>query len=154
MKKLVSWLVVACGLAATPALAQTVNYACQYVKMAGLNWENGSWVTGTFNNMQPFILTAVDKSLTPVVSDEAGDDSHPLQFATCLEPKESVVDIVDDEPILGLTQTCVVGPSVAVVFDFDNLTGVYSFMSGGTGPRNASRKDSLAISPFVCQTIK
>ena len=158
MKKLVSWLVVACGLAATPALAQTVNYACQYLKTAGLNWDNGHWVTGTFNNKQPFILTATDGSLVPLdIGGEGAFDAkfnHPIFLANCLEPEDVITDVVNNQPVSSPVQSCVSGTGEFFVFDFDNLTGTYSLSGGGTGPRSAGYKDSLVVAPFVCQTIR
>ena len=158
MKKLVTGLAIVLGVCAVPAVAQTVTYACQYVKTAGLNWENGRWIVGTFNNQQPFILTATDGSLVPL--DTGGEGAfdakfnHPLYLATCLEPEDVITDVVNNQPVSSPVQSCISGTGEFFVFDFDNLTGTYSLSGGGTGPRSAGYKDSLVVAPFVCQTIR
>ena len=54
MKKLLQGIVLTCAAVATPVMAQTVTYACQYLKTAGLNWEDGQWKSTVFENDPPF----------------------------------------------------------------------------------------------------
>ena len=153
MKKLIQGIMFTCAAVTTPVMAQTVNYACQYVDRGGLNWKNGQWIVGRFPTPQPFILTARDGRLVPpeITSDQ--QFSHPLAFAKCREPGDEVTGISDGKPVETRVQLCDNGGSV-LVFSFANLTGTYSDLLGGAGARNGNYKDSLTVAPFVCETIR
>ena len=158
MKKPLLGILLTCTVMATPVMAQTVTYACQYLKTAGLQWENGKWVTTTFNNRQPFTLTATDGSLVPVdIFDEGDFDAkfeHPLLNANCFEPEDVITDVVNGQFVSSPVQSCVVGSGEFFMFDFGNLTGTSSMTGGGAGPRNGRYKDSLVVAPFFCANMR
>ena len=153
MKRLLPGILITCATVTTPVMAQTVNYACQYVKKGGLNWEYGQWVVVRFPIPQPFILTARDGRLVPpeITSDQ--QFSHPLSFAKCREPRDLIAPDSDGKAAKTRVQLCDDGGS-ALVFDFENLTGTYSKLLGGTGARNHNYKDSLSVAPFVCDALR
>ena len=154
MKILVQGLVIASALVATPAMAQTVTYACQYVDNGGFRWKNGSWNLERFIKDQPFILTAVDGSLVPPDPSDA-TTSHPLFFAQCRPNIKAAVDLDEnDELVFTKVQSCDNGRGAALLFNFDNLTGAVSSIHGAAGARNGSYKDSVNVAPFVCDKMR
>ena len=147
MKKLVYGLVTACGIAVTPALAQTVTYACQYVKNGGLVWEDGNWRVGRFNTGNPFFLKTENGSLTPesvrgVFGQASGARSSPLEYvctpAVGIEPSH---------------QACINYIGTALSFSTTSMAGTVAMLTGGTQPKEDSRKDTLHVAPFVCTKV-
>ena len=153
MKKLLQGIVLTCTFTTAPVMAQTVNYACQYIVTAGLNWENGRWVVSEFHNRDPFILTAINEKLVPPEITSEQQLSHPLAFAECREPTAEVTGLSDDHPVKSRVQFCDSGGSV-LAFSFGNLTGTASELLGGAAARENNYKDSVFVSPFVCEKIR
>ena len=142
MKKLMHGLVIACGIAATPALAQTVTYACQYVKSGGLIWENDEWRPTLFHPDSPFFLKTENNSLT----------------------SESVVKVIGGLPTSGAVvctkalglqprQSCVNYRGKALSFSTTTLSGTIANLFAGTQPQDDAFKDGLSVMPFVCTKV-
>jgi len=147
MKKFVYGLVIACGIAVTPALAQTETYACQYVENGGLVWEDGNWRVGRFNTGNPFFLKTEHGLLTPesvgeVFGQESVARSSPLAYvctpAVGIEPTH---------------QSCINYLGTALSFSTTSLAGTVAMLTGGTQPKGDSRKDTLHVAPFVCTKV-
>ena len=154
LKKPLLGILLTCTVMAAPVMAQTVNYACEYVKTAGLEWKNGSWVVSTFDNMAPFILKTVDGSIVPPGFNSVGDESHPLYLAKCHEQEGLITGIGTSQTAYVVTQSCNDNEGNFLVFSFTDLTGSYSSTIGGVSPRNSNYKESLSVAPFVCETIR
>ena len=151
MKKPLLGILLTCTVMATPVMAQTVTYACQYLETAGLNWENGRWVATGFYNKDPFILTAIDGELVPPVpSDE--NMSNPLSLTQCSLPKQALTG-EPGEIVMSKVQSCSDGVGNTLLFNLENLSGAFSQMMGAVAGRGNASKDSLTVAPFVCETI-
>ena len=152
MKRLLPGILLTCAAVATPVMAQTVTYACQYIATAGLNWENDRWITNKFNNRDPFILTAIDGELVPPAPSEE-NMSNPLFLTKCLSPREALTG-EPGETEISRVQSCSRAAGSTLLFNFDNLTGAYSQMIGAASSRDQAYKDSLTVAPFVCEMIR
>jgi len=145
MKKLVSGLVVACGVAATPALAQTMTYACQYVKSGGLIWEGSVWRPTLFHADSPFFLKTEYGLLTPEsVTKVFGIDVDlwpPFEF--------ECTQAVGTPP----TQSCIDYLGRALSFSTTTMSGTVANLFAGTLPQRDAVKDTLSVQPFVCTKV-
>jgi len=116
------------------ALSQNKPLACQQDAVAGLNWDNGRWVTRRFNESK-FILVLQENKLT----------------------SESVAKAIDSFPnSINCTNTnpeilCYDRVGTIIYFNPQTLNGTLSRNFAGTMKGND--KDSLSISAFSCTTF-
>ena len=116
------------------ALSQNKPLACQEDGVAGLNWENGRWVTSRFNEKK-FILVQQANKLTIESA------------AKALNSYASLITCSNTDP-----QILCYGVSGEVIyFDPQTLNGAISKNFGGTMKGN--KKDSLTISAFSCEAF-
>lgn len=118
-------------IATTTSLAQT--FACQFVASAGLNWEKGSWVTSTFKKRSPFFIGLNRDGKT-----------------------------IDEKTIANLViaSTCTAEENISctgllgqfLYFSPLTLKGAYVTTLGSV-IHDDRQKDSLSISPFICQKM-
>lgn len=121
------WLFLITG----SSVAQT--YACQFVASAGLNWEKGSWVTSTFKKRSPFFIGLNRDGKT-----------------------------IDEKTIANLViaSTCTAEENISctgllgqfLYFSPLTLKGAYVTTLGSV-IHDDRQKDSLSISPFICQKM-
>lgn len=133
MKKLLSALLLT--LLGVSVQAQNKPLACQDVAAGGLNWENGRWVTSTFNT-DKFILVLQGNTLTKEsVGTAIGVDLVAFSEITCRTLRSRI--------------TCS-SFSHQLVFDPKTLKGGLSALFGSM-KEDGSSKDSLSVQAFSCQ---
>ena len=121
------WLFLMTG----SSVAQT--YACQFVASAGLNWEKGSWVTSTFKKSSPFFI-----GLNP--------DGKTIDEKTI--KNLIIVPTCTAEEFISCT-----GLSGQFLYFYPPaLKGAYVTTLGSI-IHDDRQKDSLSVSPFVCQKM-
>ena len=150
VKKLLKGMMLTCAAVATPVMAGTVTYACQYLKSAGLDWQNDRWVSTGFYPEEPFMLIAIDGELVPPTSN---DSSNPLSFTECKPPFVAPMGEPGSTAV-SRVQSCSDRAGNSLVFNLNYLTGAYSQIIGGASSRNQAYKDTLSVSPFVCEKIR
>ena len=116
----------------TNSLAQT--FACQFVASGGLRWEAGSWVTSKFRNEQPFFFTI--KAGAGVVSFK-GYELYEILHPTCHQKTGR--------------HWCGDLTGQSFYFSEDTQKGAISSLFGAA--QEKSDKDTLSISPFICQRM-
>jgi hypothetical protein len=125
-------IALASMLLANGAIAQNKPYACQEDAAAGLSWDNGRWVTSSFNEKK-FVLVQQGDNLTT----------------------ESVAKIFNN-PYLSNISCTIIKPEIlcfdisarVIYFNPDTLKGTLSRNFGATMTGN--QKDSLTVSAFSC----
>mgnify|MGYP000179031023 CR=1 FL=1 len=144
MKKLMHGLVIACGVAITPALAQTATYACQYVKSGGLIWEDSEWRPTLFHLDSPFFLKTENGSITlESVAEVFGGIGRPTPEALMCTKAIGTQS----------NQSCIYGLGQALSFSTTTLSGTIANLFAGTQPQDDAFKDSLSVMPFVCTKV-
>jgi hypothetical protein len=113
------------------ALSQNKPLACQEDAVAGLNWENGRWVTSRFHEKK-FVLVQQANKLT-LESVAKALDSYP-NLITCSNTNPRIL--------------CYGVSGEVIYFDPQTLNGAISRNMGGT--TKGDRRDSLAVSAFSC----
>ena len=114
------------------SLAQT--FACQFVASAGLQWEGGSWVTKTFKKDQPFFIGLNQDGKT---IDTKTISKKLLTYPTCDE---------------GAFISCFDGTGALLLFALSAMKGAYVQTIGSVIP-DSRPKDTLSVSPFICQKM-
>ena len=115
------------------AIAQNKPLACQVDKAAGLEWENGRWVTRTYNlNTNKFILVQTKDGLTTDSAAKALSNAFPEQVS-CIN---------------GSRSTCFDASGGYLFFDQKTLKGATSQMIGSIS--NGTEKDSVTVGVFSC----
>jgi len=118
-------------LASASSLAQT--FACQFVAAAGLDWENGAWITKTFNVANPFFISL-------------NTDGKTID-------KKSIAQLVVIPTCSGeIIITCSGASGAFLSFSPSALKGAYARTFGSITP-DKEGKDSVWISPFICQKM-
>jgi len=126
-------MLFACFLLSASASSLAQTFACQFVAAAGLNWENGSWVTKTFIERNPFFI-----SLNP--------DGQTID-------KKSIAQLVPIPTCAGeVIISCSGAAGAFLSFSPSALKGAYALTLGSVTP-DKERKDSIMISPFICQKM-
>ena len=118
------------------AIAQNKPLACQSDKSAGLDWENGRWVTVTFFP-EKFILVQTEDGLTTE------------SVAKALKTNELGLICRN----VGLSSThisCTDWYGVSLVFDPINLNGGVSHLDAAMGQGSRATKDTLSVDAFSC----
>ena len=163
MKKLLQGMMLTCAAVATPVMAQTVTYACQYVESGGFDWTDEGWKLKYLALQKPFFLTAVDGSLMPPVLDKSRINevdyleksfAHPLFGTTCKDPRIIAVGGEYDDT----TQACSGNDGQSLFFNFDALTGATSDLLGSVTPAQASehlgKVGNVSVATFTCQVVR
>lgn len=122
------------------SLAQT--FACQFVAAAGLRWENGSWVTSTFKKDPPFFLKIMPNG-----------DLTLESAATVLGGAHTCVTGIDERITCMSAKEGFLGVGQTLIFHPKTTSGGISYLLGSIEPNSASRKDTLVVSPFICQKM-
>lgn len=138
MKTKALMIALALGFA-PPAMAQKVVYACQYFASAGLNWENGKWVTSRFHTEQPFFLAS---------------ENGALQKNTVAKFFNSLPESVFCHRPNSRSQTCSDTFGDVLTFSVESMNGTYATTFGGTQNSTDRNKDSVAVSPFTCTKVE
>ena len=145
MKKLLQGILLTCTVMAAPVMAQTVTYACQYVKSGGLIWENSVWKSTLFHPDSPFFLKTEDGLLAPEsVTEVFGMDrdlSSPFAFE-CTQAAGT-----------SLNQSCIDFLGHALSFSTTTMSGTVARLFAGTSPQRKAVKDTLSLAPFVCTEV-
>ena len=118
------------------AIAQNKPLACQVDKSAGLSWENGRWVTVTFNESK-FILIQTEDGLTTE------------SVAKALKTVERGLICRN----VGLSYphiSCTSWYGDSLVFDPINLNGGVSHLDAAMGQGSRAIKDTLSVEAFSC----
>ncbi len=125
------WLLLVTG----STVAQT--FACQYVASAGLDWENGSWVTRTFHVGKPFFLnlTLDGKNI------EEKSIKNLIQSATCSVQNEALGFI-----------SCASITGAFLYFNPSIFRGAVT-RTLGAALGDVGDKDSVSVAPFICQKM-
>jgi hypothetical protein len=113
------------------ATAQNQPLACQGERSAGLNWENGRWVTSNFLTMK-FILVKAGNTLT--IDSVTKAINGFLPEVTCKNNGEQV--------------QCNGMSGNTLFFDTKILTGGIAKLYGSTNQGNA--RDSVSVEIFSC----
>lgn len=113
------------------ALSQNKPLACQEDAVAGLNWENGRWVTSRFIEKK-FILVQEGVNLTHESVAKALN-SHVI-LVSCKNTNPEIL--------------CSDSTGSVIYFNPHTLKGSMSKNFGGT--LDSNKKDSLAVSAFTC----
>lgn len=113
------------------SLAQTL--ACQFIATAGLKWENGSWVTKTFFDKQPFFI-----GLNP--------DGKTIDKKTVT--KLLTIPSCTGEQFI----TCSSVEGAFLYFSTDNLKGAYAATFGSVID-DSREKTTISVAPFICQKM-
>ena len=133
MKKMPLTLLIA--LCATPfangATAQNQPLACQTEAAAGLKWENGRWVSRTFEEPK-FILVQAGNTLT--TDSVAKAINSPPNQITCRND--------------GIRSECTDRLGSALFFDPRTLTGGLAQLYGSVMQSN--NKDTVSLQIFSC----
>lgn len=129
--KLVCAALISCFFS-THAAAQATPLACQVEESAGLAWEAGRWKVSRFQDKK-FVLVLEGKNLRAESVGKAIDGPT----ASCLVVFKDRVSCSD-------------GLGGHMYFDPRTLRGTIAQLLGGTVD-TTDRRDSLLVSPFVCQ---
>jgi hypothetical protein len=114
------------------ALSQNKPLACQEDAVAGLNWENGRWVTSRFIENK-FILIQQGENLTNESVAKAINNAYPNQvICKNVNPQISCSD-----------QT-----GTLIYFNPSNLKGGIARVFGSA--MSGDKKDTVAVSAFSC----
>ena len=113
------------------ATAQNQPLACQGEAAAGLKWENGKWVTRTFNEKK-FILVQTENTLT--TDSVAKALNSPISQVTCRDTKPQI--------------DCTDRTGGAFYFDPRTRTGGTAQLLGSTS--KGDFKDTVTVQIFSC----
>lgn len=130
------WLLLVTGI----SVAQT--FACQFVASAGLHWESSSWKTKTFLEEPPFFLQIMPNG------DLSRESAHAVvgPAYTCITgSNKRITCMAAKQGFFGNGKT--------LIFDPDTTSGGVSYLIGSTESNSADRKDTLIVSPFICQKM-
>ena len=137
MKKLQANILISLCLIflTTEVIAQNIPLACQGESAAGLDWENGRWVTKKFNTHK-FILVKAENSLTAESVAKALENPYANQV-TCrntlnTSPRTYCTDLSGE----------------FLYFDPKTLKGSIAILLGGS--LQASERDSVTVEVFSC----
>jgi len=129
----ISLLIVFCSVFFTNgAAAQNRPLACQVDQAAGLQWENGRWVTYKFETNK-FILVQAGKNLTNESVAKVLDNPYPNQI-TCMNSAPEF--------------TCFDSSGRTLYFNPISLKGGISSLFGST--EVGAKRDSVAVQVFSC----
>ena len=133
MKKILSVFMMM--LIGVSVQAQNKPLTCQDIAAGGLNWENGRWVTSTFNE-DKFILVQEGNTLTKEsVGKAIRGDIVPFSRISC----SAVGSLISCNSF-----------SRQLIFDPKTLKGGISALFGSS-MQDGSNKDSIYVKAFSCQ---
>jgi hypothetical protein len=140
MKTIKHLLLFAASLFTNITHAQT--FACQFVASGGLDWEGKSWILKQFNTEKPFALRVESNLLTKESAASAlgrrrWEDIDCKRHPVALQAGFSCTDYLGGYLI------------------FDDLKGLGAVTQalGAVAPLVGRPRDSITISPFVCQKM-
>ena len=123
---------------APEAQAQNRVLACQHLAASGLNWEQGQWRQARFRIEEPFALVLKDGNLDLDSVDKAmGSESGP----SCEKRARAFPSQI----------SCVGWSGTFLLFDTKTNRGTLTQSLGGIAV--SANRDSLTVSPFVCQPL-
>ena len=137
MKRLLHGFVISLSVITGPALAETVTYACQYVKSGGLTWEQGQWKATAFKTKPPFFLKTQNGSLT---LESVWQVFFPGQF----DRSKPYGPVCTPVVFKNQSQSCTDGFGNTIRFSATDLSGTAAKLFLTEGAR------TLSVAPFVC----
>ena len=147
MKRLLPGILITCATVTTPVMAQTVTYACQYLKTAGLNWEDGQWKDTVFENDAPFFLKTENGLLTPdILIEYMGFGNAPSVRPICTATFGEQIDYPS-------VQSCTSASGMTVSFSAETASGGLAWLFGASAPDSYRTKSELLVAPFVCTKV-